>query len=107
MSSIQTFCPQMANPVPRLVAANGSIVERDEEQAEIYVRGPLVMQGYLGNPEATRAIIDAEGWMKTGDVGYMDGGKYYIVDRVKVGQSLRFGLYPIHARQVRSPLTVP
>ena len=77
--------------LPRLVAQNGSIVDRDEEQAEIYVRGPLVMQGYLGNPEATRAIIDAEGWLKTGDVGYMDGGKYYIVDRVKVGQSLRFG----------------
>lgn len=96
----------MANRVPRLVAENGSIVERDEEQAEIYVRGPLVMQGYLGNPEATRAIIDAEGWMKTGDVGYMDGGKYYIVDRVKVGQSLRFGLYPIKARHVRSPLTL-
>lgn len=99
MRSIQTLCPQMANPVTRLVAANGSIVERDEEQAEIYVRGPLVMQGYLGNSEATRAIIDAEGWMKTGDVGYTDGGKYYIVDRVKVGQSLRFGLYPINARQ--------
>lgn len=50
------------------------------------------MQGYLGNPEATRAMIDAEGWLRTGDVGYMNGGKYYIVDRAKVGQLLSFGL---------------
>lgn len=80
----------MANLIPRLVAQNGSIVDRDEEQAEIYVRGPLVMQGYLGNPEASRAMVDADGWLRTGDVGYRDGGKYYIVDRLKVGQSLRF-----------------
>ena len=81
----------VADRIPRLVAQNGSIVDRDEEQAEIYVRGPLVMQGYLGNPEATRAIKDDEGWLNTGDVGYRNGGKYYIVDRAKVGQSLRFG----------------
>ncbi|CAD6578368.1 MAG: hypothetical protein ASARMPREDX12_008723 [Alectoria sarmentosa] len=67
----------------KLVAQNGSIVDRDEEQAEIYVRGPLVMQGYLGNHEASRAMIDVEGWLKTGDIGYRDGGKYYIVDRIK------------------------
>ena len=91
MRLIQNFCLQMANLVSRLIAQNGSIVDRDEEQAEIYVRGPLVMQGYLGNPEASRAMIDSEGWLKTGDVGYKDGGKYYIVDRLKVGESLRYG----------------
>lgn len=74
----------MADLVSRLIAENGSIVDRDEEQAEIYVRGPLVMQGYLGDSEATRAMIDSEGWLRTGDVGYKDGGKYYIVDRAKV-----------------------
>ena len=97
---MQPFCLQLANLAPRLVAQNGSIVDRDEEQAEIFVRGPLVMQGYLGNPEASRAAIDSEGWLKTGDIGYKDGGKYYIVDRLKVGQSLRFGLYPIDACHV-------
>lgn len=100
MRTVHSISLQMADGVPRLVAQNGSIVDRDEEQAEIYVRGPLVMQGYLGNPEASRATVDTEGWLKTGDIGYRDGGKYYIVDRLKVGQSVRFGLYPVDAYSI-------
>lgn len=50
---------------------------------EIIVRGPNVMMGYWGKPEATsEAIVD--GWMHTGDGGYMDDHGYvYVVDRVK------------------------
>ncbi|KAL9131508.1 MAG: hypothetical protein Q9217_000587 [Psora testacea] len=62
---------------------NGEVVEEDNMQAEIYVRGPLVMQGYLDNPEATQAAKDSDGWLKTGDVAYKDQGKFYIVDRQK------------------------
>ena len=93
MRTVEALYLWVANVISRLVAQNGSIVDRDEEQAEIFVRGPLVMQGYLGNPEATKATIDPEGWLKTGDIAYKDGGKYYIVDRLKVGQSLGFGPY--------------
>src|SRR6185503_12574233 len=54
------------------------------EQGEIMVRGPLVMQGYLGQASATAATIDAGGWLHTGDVGYVDGdGDFFIVDRTK------------------------
>src|SRR5579859_3777921 len=63
--------------------ASGESVERGQ-QGEVWVRGPIVMQGYLGKPEATAATIDSDGWLHTGDVGYVDAdGDVYIVDRVK------------------------
>ena len=39
------------------------------EEGEILLKGPNVMTGYLGNPGATAATIDSEGWIHTGDVG--------------------------------------
>ncbi|HEX8187087.1 MAG TPA: 4-coumarate--CoA ligase family protein, partial [Pyrinomonadaceae bacterium] len=54
------------------------------ERGEVQVRGPQVMKGYLGRPEATAETVDAEGWLHTGDVAYADEeGFFYIVDRAK------------------------
>lgn len=51
---------------------------------ELLIRTPGAMTGYLGNPDATAAAIDAGGWLHTGDIVTVDAkGWYRVVDRVK------------------------
>jgi long-chain acyl-CoA synthetase len=54
----------------------------DGEAGEIQVRGVTVMREYWGQPEATAAALRG-GWLRTGDVGYLQDGYLYVVDRLK------------------------
>jgi acyl-CoA synthetase (AMP-forming)/AMP-acid ligase II len=54
------------------------------DTGELVARGPQVMKGYLNNPAATAEMLDADGWLRTGDLGHVDDDGYvYVVDRVK------------------------
>ena len=63
--------------------ATGEVLGRDQD-GELCFRGPQVMAGYLNRPEATAQMLDADGWLRTGDIGHVDDDGYvYVVDRVK------------------------
>ncbi|MDQ0380946.1 AMP-binding protein [Amycolatopsis thermophila] len=60
------------------------VTGHDAGRGELWVRGPNVMSGYLDNPVATAATLDAEGWLRTGDIATVTAdGVFSIVDRVK------------------------
>lgn len=66
---------------------------RIAEDGEILIKGPNVMRGYYGQPEATAAVLK-DGWFYTGDVGHMDKeGRLYITDRKKDLFKLSNGKY--------------
>ncbi len=73
---------------------------------EVLLRGPNVMLGYLDDPEATAAAIDAQGWLHTGDVGELDdAGNLKITDRLKDMYICGgFNVYPAEVEQVLARL---
>ena len=73
-----------SNTESRIVDPVGGEDQGVGDRGELWVRGPQVMKGYLNNPEATAATVDADGWLHTGDVAIIDEfGHMTIVDRLK------------------------
>ena len=72
------------------------------ESGEVLLRGPNVMLGYLDDPMATAAAIDADGWLHTGDLGTVDAaGNLRITDRLKDMYICGgFNVYPAEVEQV-------
>jgi len=86
----EIFLPGTTDPVP-----NGQI-------GEIAIKGPQVMKGYWNRPDATAATI-VDGWLLTGDLGYMDDeGQFFIVDRKK--DMIIAGGFNIYPREIEEVL---
>jgi fatty-acyl-CoA synthase len=59
------------------------VILPERHVGHIHLRSPSVMAGYFGNPEATRNVLSADGWLDTGDLGYFASGSLYVTGRAK------------------------
>ncbi|XP_011432313.3 uncharacterized protein [Magallana gigas] len=76
--------PIPATTVKLVDPTSGNDISTPGKEGEIWVKGPQVMKGYIGQPESTADVITKDGWFKTGDVGYYNTeGSYFVVDRIK------------------------
>jgi acyl-CoA synthetase (AMP-forming)/AMP-acid ligase II len=65
------------------------------EVGEVWVTGPSLMDGYLGRPEQTAEVL-RDGWLRSGDQGYLDGGELVLTGRSKDVLIVRGRKYPPH-----------
>ncbi|WP_198154286.1 4-coumarate--CoA ligase family protein [Catenuloplanes japonicus] len=73
------------------------------DRGELWIQGPQVMKGYLGRPDATDTMIDADGWLHTGDIARVDEhGNWYIVDRVK--ELIKYKAYQVAPAELEAIL---
>lgn len=80
----QTVGRPMAHVEVRIVDPESGATQAVDTVGEIWVRGYQVMTGYYGQPEANAAAITPDGWLRTGDLGTMDGRGYVrITGRLK------------------------
>lgn len=74
----------LPNTKTRIVDPASGADQSTGVEGELWVKGPQVMQGYLNNPQATAETITNDGWLRTGDIAYVDEeGFVYVVDRLK------------------------
>jgi len=98
--SIGFALPGLEARVAALDDPRGTVA--DGEPGELLVRGPFVMLGYYGNEQATKATIEPDGWLHTGDIATRDDeGHYFIVDRRKdLVITGGFNVYPAEIERV-------
>jgi len=81
----------------KIVDENGKEIP-DGEIGEMFYRGKSVMKGYYGDKEKTDRTIDKEGWLHSGDLGYLKDGELYTVDRYRAGPAGQLAHHPGHVR---------
>ncbi|PYH98589.1 acetyl-CoA synthetase-like protein [Aspergillus ellipticus CBS 707.79] len=68
----------------KIMADDGVVELGRNQRGELWVRGQNIMKGYWKNPQATKETKTEDGWLKTGDIAFVDDdGKFHVVDRKK------------------------
>lgn len=74
----------LPNLEAKIVEDQGELLSRGQK-GHVYIRTPFAMKGYFNNPEETAQTITDDGWIKTGDIGWVgERDQFYIVGRQKV-----------------------
>ena len=76
----------MPNVEAMLKDFNGKEISAEDEKGEVWFRSVSRMIGYRGNEAATRETLSEDGWLRTGDIGFVKEGKWWIIDRAKVSK---------------------
>ena len=78
-------CGRAVPPVTdvAIIDENWNFLSDQKTVGEIVIKSPANMVGYWNNPEATEEVFNDDGWFRSGDLGYIEDGFVYIVDRVK------------------------
>jgi 1-acyl-sn-glycerol-3-phosphate acyltransferase len=74
--------PALRGHEVRIVDASGRELE-ERRQGRIEFRGPSATRGYFDSPEATARLVKADGWLDSGDLGYLAGGELHVTGRIK------------------------
>jgi long-subunit acyl-CoA synthetase (AMP-forming) len=77
-----------------IIDEDWNFIEEPKAVGEIVIKSPANMVGYWMNQEATDEVFNDDGWFKSGDLGYIDDGFVYIVDRVKIWLSEVEKIFP-------------
>eukprot|EP00929_Paragymnodinium_shiwhaense_P106813 TRINITY_DN72554_c0_g1_i1.p1 TRINITY_DN72554_c0_g1~~TRINITY_DN72554_c0_g1_i1.p1 ORF type:complete len:545 (+),score=143.90 TRINITY_DN72554_c0_g1_i1:69-1703(+) len=84
LGSIGYLVPNMECKIVDVETGKEQPVGTEKDVGELWLRGPNIMKGYHRNDQATKDCIDSDGYLHTGDIGYVDDkGRYYVVDRLK------------------------
>ena len=101
--ALELMCVGRAVPNTELRIADSGRAELPEDRVgHILIRGASVTRGYFGDPEATAAAIGADGWVDTGDLGFMHEGSLYIAGRNRKLFSSTAKLLPLRLGEYRA-----